>query len=138
MKKVVTHTIQQTHDLAQQCIAHNTHRVMTLHGDLGSGKTTFAQGILHACGAEGPYTSPTFTIVKEYDIDAYGYTAVYHIDAYRITSADVVELGWHDMMKNTKALVIIEWPENIADVLPDEKQEITCAWVSASERAYTF
>ncbi|PID52710.1 MAG: tRNA (adenosine(37)-N6)-threonylcarbamoyltransferase complex ATPase subunit type 1 TsaE [Candidatus Moraniibacteriota bacterium] len=138
MKKVITRTIEETHTLAKKYISHNTPSIITLQGDLGSGKTTFTQGVLRACGAKGPYTSPTFTIMKEYDVDMYGYERIYHIDAYRIGKDDMIELGWNDLMNNSRACLIIEWPENIADILPKDVQKILCAWVSETEREYTF
>lgn len=138
MKKVITRTIEGTHALAKEFIEKNDSHIITLHGDLGSGKTTFTQGVLAACLAKGPYTSPTFTIMKEYDIDAYGFERVYHIDAYRISSEDMVELGWDDIMQDPKALVIVEWPENIESILPQDAKKIECKWVSESDREYVF
>lgn len=141
MKNVITQTISATHALAQDFVdslEHGKQRIVGLTGDLGSGKTTFTQGILAACGAQGPYTSPTFTIMKEYDVDMYGIKKVYHIDAYRIASNDMIELGWKDLISDPAALVIIEWPENIKDILPNDMILIRCRWVGDEEREYIF
>ena len=76
--------------------------VMCLRGVLGAGKTTFALGLLGALGAEGPFVSPTFLVLRQYDLgkDAAGFLQgierIYHIDAYRITSQDMLELGWEE------------------------------------------
>ncbi len=99
-------------------------QVICLEGDLGAGKTTFTQGLLAALGAQGPYVSPTFLIMKCYELDVVfrGHTQninrVYHIDAYRITSADMIELGWEEILCDQEALVIVEWPQRISDILP--------------------
>lgn len=138
MKKVVTQTIEQTHELAKELISQNVHKIITLQGDLGSGKTTFAQGILAACFAQGPYTSPTFTIMKEYEVNAFNFEKIYHIDAYRVESNDMIDLGWQDIVLEKKSLIIIEWPENITDLLPRDIQKIKCVWISDSEREYTI
>jgi tRNA threonylcarbamoyladenosine biosynthesis protein TsaE len=96
--------------------------VVCLRGDLGTGKTTFAQALLGALGAEGPFVSPTFLVVRQYDLgkDAAGFRQgierIYHIDAYRITSQDMLELGWEEIVQDASALVIVEWPEQISDI----------------------
>lgn len=138
MKKVITQTIEQTHALAKDFISHNTQKIIALEGELGSGKTTFTQGILSASGAEKPYTSPTFTIMKEYDVNAFNYEKIYHIDAYRIGSDDMINLGWQDIVLDQKSLIIIEWPENIQDLLPHDTIKIQCTWISDAEREYAF
>ena len=138
MKKIITSSVEETHALAKKFISKNNVHIITLDGDLGSGKTTFTQGVLAASFAEGPYTSPTFTIMKEYEVSAFGFEKIYHIDAYRISGKDMVELGWNDIVDDRHALVIIEWPENIANILPKNATQIQCKWISESEREYAF
>jgi tRNA threonylcarbamoyladenosine biosynthesis protein TsaE len=138
MKKIISRSVEQTHELAHNFISDVKGHIISLDGDLGSGKTAFAQGILKACGAKAPYTSPTFTIMKEYEINARNFTRIYHIDAYRINKDDMIELGWYDIVSNDRVLIIIEWPQNIAGILPHDLNKIMCTWISESERAYTF
>jgi tRNA threonylcarbamoyladenosine biosynthesis protein TsaE len=140
MKTTITNTIEETATLAEQFVKTQVYgsMIVCLQGELGAGKTTFTQGILKVCGAEGPYTSPTFNIVKEYDVDSFGITKIYHIDAYRIGSDDVNSIGWGDMVANDKALIIIEWPENIAKILSQNIYVILCEMVSETQRKYTF
>lgn len=98
--------------------------VVLLDGDLGSGKTTFAQGILEALGAEKPYTSPTFVIMKEYRLPnsqsnvKSQMSKVFHIDTYRVALKDILDLGWKDLLDDTSALILLEWPERVKDILP--------------------
>lgn len=112
-----------------------------MHGDLGSGKTTFTQGLLKALGAEGPYISPTFLIMKEYPIR--DKMTLYHIDAYRITSDDMKLLGWEELIQNKKTILVVEWPERIADILPQKSSKkrtihINFWWKSEQERQISF
>ena len=77
-----------------------------LQGELGAGKSTFARAMLHALGHEGVVPSPTYTLVEPYTLPNY---PAYHIDLYRIESADELEfLGWSDLQDGLK---LIEWPE---------------------------
>jgi tRNA threonylcarbamoyladenosine biosynthesis protein TsaE len=77
-----------------------------LEGELGAGKSTFARAMLKALGHEGTVPSPTYTLVEPYTFPNY---TVYHIDLYRIESADELEfLGWTDLQDGLK---LIEWPE---------------------------
>lgn len=90
--------------------------VVALHGDLGSGKTTFVQGVVAGLGVADEVTSPTFALVHEYGRP----TRVVHIDCYREASVDRwLELGIIEYL-NSDAICLIEWPETIADILPPE------------------
>ncbi|XLQ20658.1 MAG: tRNA (adenosine(37)-N6)-threonylcarbamoyltransferase complex ATPase subunit type 1 TsaE [Candidatus Moraniibacteriota bacterium] len=140
MKNATTGTIEQTYELASDFVKEmvNGGFLVCLDGDLGAGKTTFTQGILKEFEAQGPYTSPTFNIIKEYDVNKYGIEKIYHIDAYRIGSDDMELIGWSDIIENDKALIVIEWPENVSEILPQNKFVISCEWVSENERKYNF
>lgn len=77
-----------------------------LQGEVGAGKSTFARAMLHALGHEGAVPSPTYTLVEPYTLPGY---SVYHIDLYRIVSANELEfLGWSDLQDGLK---LVEWPE---------------------------
>ncbi len=87
--------------------------VIALSGDLGAGKTTFARGVLRGLGWVGEVPSPSFTLVQTYDTDP----PVWHVDLYRLESADEAEaLGLDDVWDT--AAVLIEWPERLGDRLP--------------------
>lgn len=89
-----------------------------LAGDVGAGKTTFAQDFIrHLLGADTEVTSPTFTLQHHYDVPKLG--ALVHMDLYRIEhEAELVELGLDDVF-NT-AICLIEWPERLGNDLPKE------------------
>ena len=89
--------------------------ILLLSGDLGSGKTKFTEGILSYFGLENEISSPTFTIVNEYDSDA---LKIYHFDVYRIEDEDeFYAIGGDEYFE--KGVSIIEWGEKIASILPD-------------------
>jgi tRNA threonylcarbamoyladenosine biosynthesis protein TsaE len=140
MQSKVTSTTEETVQIAKQFVQEEivSGMVVCMTGELGAGKTTFTQGILREFEAQGPYTSPTFNIIKEYDVNKYNIKKIYHIDAYRIKSADMELIGWTDILNDEAALTVIEWPENIIDVLPQNTYMILCEWISEKERKYTF
>lgn len=95
--------------------------VVLLEGELGAGKTTLSQSILKTMEAEGPFTSPTFVVVKDYAIkEKKGFRRIFHFDCYRITEDDLSEIGWEEIIKNKNNLVLVEWPKRIQNALPGE------------------
>ena len=87
--------------------------VVTVSGELGSGKTTFVRGACHALGVTGPVTSPTYTIGHRYE----GQTPVSHLDLYRFDGVSPAE--WGDLEPYFEdAVVFVEWPEAAGDDLP--------------------
>ncbi len=94
--------------------------VILLHGNLGAGKTTFAQGFAGALGIKERILSPTFVLMKIYPIrKKSAYKFLVHIDCYRIDSTkDVVRLGVKDIFLDKDAIVLVEWPERIRQIIP--------------------
>lgn len=94
--------------------------IFGLEGELGTGKTTFVQGFAKALGVEEKVLSPTFLILKEFNIPN-SKRILYHIDCYRIEGPkDILQLGWNDIVKDKKSIVMIEWPERIKEILPKD------------------
>lgn len=88
--------------------------VVALYGELGAGKTTLVQAIASELGVEELVTSPTFVIAKWYKTNRGNFYTLVHIDAYRVESeAELKPLGFIELLKQPKALVIIEWPEKM-------------------------
>ena len=88
--------------------------VLAMVGELASGKTTFIKGILQGLKYNEPVTSPTFTLINEYD----ALYPVIHIDCYRETNLNRwIKIGFHDYL-NTENIVIIEWANKIIQLLP--------------------
>ena len=102
--------------------------IICLDGELGSGKTVFTKGIANALGIKETITSPTFTIIKEYD----GELPLYHMDVYRL-DGNTEGVGIEEYF--TKGgVVVIEWAETIKDILPDERLEIKFKIVDENKR----
>lgn len=100
--------------------------VIGLTGDLGSGKTTFVQGVARALGVTESVTSPTFVIEKIYPLKNQPFKKLVHIDAYRLKNAHELEvLGWRELLGDPSNLIFIEWPENVPDTLPKNAPTLT-------------
>lgn len=139
MKKIVTKSADETQSLAYDYTSKlEKGQVVCFQGDLGAGKTTFIQGILSFLGAEKPYTSPTFVIMKKYSVEHAIIKNVYHIDAYRIDDQALLELGWDEIVKDDKNLVLVEWPEKIKNSIPENSQLIKFKWVDENSRKIIF
>lgn len=93
--------------------------VLTLSGDLGAGKTTFAQAFAKALGVEEDVTSPTFVIEKIYLLKGQKFSRLIHIDAYRLENPQELEgLGFAELLRDPANVVLIEWPEKVAGLIP--------------------
>lgn len=93
---------------------------VVLTGELGAGKTTFAQGVARGLGIEEPVSSPTFTLVKEYS----GILDLAHVDVYRLDRIqDVMDLGLAELGTGEDVL-LVEWGDTIEELLPDERLRI--------------
>lgn len=94
--------------------------VITLSGELGAGKTTFAQGVAKALGVAETVTSPTFVIEKIYKLEGQKWEHLIHIDAYRLQSAHELRvLGWEETIAEPANLILLEWPERVAGCIPE-------------------
>jgi tRNA threonylcarbamoyladenosine biosynthesis protein TsaE len=100
--------------------------LVTLSGELGAGKTTFAQGIARALGVQEMVTSPTFVIEKIYKLEHQKWERLIHIDAYRLKSAHELEgLGWKELLTDSGNLIVLEWPERVAEAMPGDAIRIS-------------
>ena len=129
--KVTTHSDLETIELAQNFESEKfPNMIICLDGELGSGKTVFTKGIANALGITDTVTSPTFTIIKEYD----GELPLYHMDAYRL-DGNADNLGIEEYF-NKGGIVIIEWAKMIEDLLPKERLDIKIKIVDEDKRLF--
>ncbi|CAM3914033.1 tRNA (adenosine(37)-N6)-threonylcarbamoyltransferase complex ATPase subunit type 1 TsaE [Alicyclobacillus pomorum] len=122
---ITTHSSGQTNNLGQRLgELLEPGDVVLLSGDLGVGKTTFSKGVAKGLGVEDEVTSPTFTLVAEYE----GRIPLVHMDLYRLYEGGAVDadgvqaalqsLGWEDYLEGDGA-VLIEWPSGVEREIPD-------------------
>lgn len=114
---------------ALQGFAPSGRSVFAFRGEMGAGKTTFIKAICEALGVRDAVNSPTFAIVNEYEAPLLPERAglpplIYHFDCYRIrTLAEALDFGFEDYMESGR-LCLIEWPENVAPLLPADAVDV--------------
>ncbi len=110
--------------------------VVTLTGDLGAGKTTFTKSLALAMGINEHITSPTFTLMNQYQGKN---LKLYHFDMYRIDDIDeILETGLTEYFGNRDAVCVIEWAENIKALLPKKLLNITIEKIDENSRRFLF
>lgn len=130
LKEVTSGSVEQTTELAlkvaKRSIEQKSALVIALKGELGSGKTTFAQGFAKGLGVKGRILSPTFVLMRQYEVPRDRYDKLYHIDCYRMSDErELEDLGWKDIVSDPKNVVLIEWPERVHGIMPEDHIEIS-------------
>lgn len=118
--EIKIHSLKELDKAAKEFLkAIGDRKIIALHAPMGAGKTTFTTAICRSLGVgEDAVSSPTFAIVNEYRTGSG--EPVYHFDFYRIDKvAEALDIGFYDYM-DSGHLCIMEWPENIREILPDE------------------
>ncbi len=108
--------------------------VLAVDGDLGAGKTRFAQAFAAALGVPGIVNSPTFTIIKEYEG---GRLPLYHMDVYRLSLEEADELGLDEYFHG-RGVSLVEWASIIEPILPDERLHIELSSTGPTSRTIRF
>ena len=131
----VSHSTQETEQFGEE-VAKSLRGgdVLAFTGSLGMGKTAFTRGLARGLGCRGRVTSPTFTIVNEYD----GKIPLFHFDMYRLGSSDeLFDIGWDDYLARG-GVCAVEWSENVADALPDDTIYVDIARGEEDENTRTI
>jgi len=120
-QKIISRSPEETQALASALAAElKSGAVLALHGELGSGKTCFVQGLARALGVRQPVTSPTFTIVNEY----HGRCPLVHMDLYRIQDPqELLSIDFESYL-DTEGITVIEWAERSGNWLPGNAAHI--------------
>ena len=107
--------------------------VVLLDGDLGAGKTVFSRGFARALGIDEPVSSPTYTIVQEYELPEKG--RLYHLDLYRISDVGAaLAFGVDEFLSDPASYALVEWPERISGILPENAVKVTLRHLGDGER----
>jgi len=140
-KKIISNNLRETDKIAEEFIENlnQDDNIILLQGELGAGKTTFSQKALEHVGAEGPFTSPTFVIMKDYEAPfkndkGTSFKKIYHLDCYRIDEESLDDIGWRDIISDKNNLVLVEWPERIEKALPEKYLKINFEVLDESRR----
>lgn len=95
--------------------------IVFLRGPIGAGKTVFVKGVARALGLKSSPTSASFSLLKEYKNKK---TRLFHIDLFRLEPGEVFNLGFEEMLEDEHALILAEWPDPIAGLLPTDRLEM--------------
>jgi tRNA threonylcarbamoyladenosine biosynthesis protein TsaE len=113
--------------------------VVALSGELGAGKTAFVKAAAKALGVDEHVTSPTFVIMKIYDLEGQAFKRLVHIDAYRLKGAHHLKvLGWDSLMSDPQNLIFMEWPEQAAAAIPSDAVRIALRYSGDHERTIDY
>ncbi|MBI2057660.1 MAG: tRNA (adenosine(37)-N6)-threonylcarbamoyltransferase complex ATPase subunit type 1 TsaE [Candidatus Yanofskybacteria bacterium] len=112
-------------EIAQKALQKRIAFVLGLEGELGAGKTTFVKGFAKGLGVKNKISSPTFVLIKSYNLKLTAYNNLFHIDAYRLKDhKDLLQLGVKKIFNNPKNLILIEWSDRVKKILPKNYMKI--------------
>jgi tRNA threonylcarbamoyladenosine biosynthesis protein TsaE len=138
---MVIRQVAEMKDLAQEVLnKYPDHRIIALTGDLGAGKTTFTQQFARLVGVKAAITSPTFSLVNEYEYQATDgqLHTFYHMDLYRINTAEeALDFGFEEYLDSGE-YCLIEWPQVIENLLPADVLRIHLEIMEDSSRKVIF
>ena len=118
--------------------------VISLSGDLGTGKTTIVKEIAKQLGIKENIISPTFVIMKIYKLESnskhyFNFKKLIHIDAYRIEDdKEFINFDWEEIISNKDNLVVLEWPEKIKNIIPKNTIKISIYHIDEETRQIEF
>tara|TARA_R110002050_G_scaffold300540_1_gene470395 strand:- start:3452 stop:3871 length:420 start_codon:yes stop_codon:yes gene_type:complete len=113
----ISYRLDEIDSVAKKLIKHVNSKTLLLYGDMGAGKTTLIKSIVRALGSHDEVSSPTFSIVNEYELKD---NKIYHFDLYRINDIEeAYNFGIEDYLDSDN-WILIEWPEQIINILDDD------------------
>lgn len=139
MKEILIPSIEAIDDAAKEFVAQmGDETVYAFTGEMGAGKTTFINALSRALGVEeDPTGSPTFAIINEYRSDTTA-ELIYHFDLYRLENLEqAFDIGVEDYL-DSGALCLIEWPDRIEDILPDDTVKVNIEVLPDGARRMTI
>lgn len=151
LQKFITDSFAETQRIAEEFAKTlKGGEVLCLHGDLGYGKTTFIQGLAKGLGIAGNIVSPTFIIMRSYNVIIKNQKSntkntdkklkmFFHVDLYRINhEREIMDLGVMDFINNSENIVAIEWPEKMGILSPRKRIDIVFEYIDEDKRKITI
>ena len=135
-KTLYTSSPQQTLALARRFASLlNGGEIVFLRGPIGAGKTVFVKGVAEALGMKSSPTSASFSLMKRYQK---GKHTLYHIDLFRLTEGEVFNLGFEEMLEDEQAVILAEWPDPLAQMMPQDRLEMDFVLEGGDKRRITL
>ena len=139
--KIITNNLKETFELAKNFankIVPGT--IITLSGDLGTGKTAFTKGLAAGLGIKNEIKSPTFTLMNVYQTDKSPKCQLVHFDTYRLKNEQqFIDIGGVDYLIDQNSICVVEWPDKIAGLLENKKvTNISFRHLSENSREINF
>lgn len=132
MQKIISSSREQTLDLARRtATALRGGEIIFLRGPIGAGKTIFVKGVAQYLGLKSSPTSASFSLMKAYKNKT---TRLFHIDLFRLSEGEVFNLGFEEMLQDEQAIIMAEWPDPIARMLPADRLEMDFILKQGDER----
>lgn len=135
--EVLTKSPEETQKLGEEISADlKPGNILALYGELGSGKTTFIQGLARGLGVKKRVISPTFVFIRQYPIrHMLSAKMLYHVDLYRINTLKQTKgLGLEEIFTDKTAIVVIEWADRIKEILPKKRIDINFDYLDENQR----
>ena len=130
--KILSHSRAHTLEIAGRFArALRGGEIVFLRGPIGAGKTVFVKGVAQALSLKSSPTSASFSLMKAYQNKN---TRLFHIDLFRLEENEVFNLGFEEMLEDEQAIILAEWPDPIASVLPADRLEINFVLREGDER----
>ncbi len=137
-KEFITSSEQETENIGKSlAMSLSKGDAVLLRGNLGAGKTVFSRGFARGLGITEPVSSPTYTIVQEYELPEGG--RLYHLDLYRISDVNAaLAFGVDEFLDDPQGISLIEWPDRIDGILPGNAICVEIEHLSGTERRLTI
>ena len=137
-KEFITSSEEETENIGKSlAMSLSKGDTVLLRGNLGAGKTVFSRGFARGLGITEPVSSPTYTIVQEYELPEGG--RLYHLDLYRISDVNAaLAFGVDEFLDDPQGISLIEWPDRIDGILPENAICVEIEHLSDSERRLTI
>ena len=131
----LTYELSEIDSVAMQLLSTVKSKTLLFYGEMGAGKTTLIKALVHALGAPDMASSPTFSLVNEYQTEQ---GKIFHFDFYRIDDeAEALDMGIEDYL-NTTSWKFIEWPQKIENLLDEDVQKLEVSIETEERRKLKF